>query len=102
MVKRFTSHYSGFTLGSLAAPNRRSNITMPDTYLLRPESADFLTERGFPTSKLTLQKYATTGGGPVYRIWGSRALYTPEDLLVWAESKLSPPRCSTSDSAEAA
>ena len=70
---------------------------MSNTYLLRPESADFLTKRGFPTSKLTLQKYATIGGGPIYRIWGSRALYMPEDLLSWAEAKLSPPRRSTSD-----
>ena len=36
---------------------------MPDTYMLRPEAAEFLTERGFPTTKNTLQKYATTGGG---------------------------------------
>ena len=36
---------------------------MSDTYLLRPEAAEFLTERGFPVSKLTLQKWATTGGG---------------------------------------
>jgi len=48
---------------------------MSDTYILRPEAANFLTERGFPTTKFTLQKYATTGGGPVYRIWGNRALH---------------------------
>ena len=72
------------------------------TYLLRPEAAKFLTERGFPTAKNTLQKMATTGGGPVYRIWGNRALYTGGDLLNWAEAKLSPPRRSTSDTPEAA
>ena len=70
------------------------------TYLLRPEAAEFLTARGFPTAKNTLQKMATTGGGPIYRIFGNRALYTPDDLLTWAEAKLSPPRRSTS--AEAA
>ncbi len=75
-------------------------MAMSDTaYLLRPESADFLTERGFPTTKFTLQKYATTGGGPVYRIWGNRALYTRDDLLAWAEAKLSVPRRSTSEAA---
>ena len=68
-------------------------------YLLRPESADFLTERGFPTTKFSLQKMATTGGGPVYRIWGNRALYLRDDLLTWAEAKLSPPRRSTSEAA---
>ena len=71
-------------------------------YLLRPESADFLTERGFPTTKFSLQKLATTGRGPVYRIWGNRALYTRDDLLTWAEAKLSAPRRSTSDATEAA
>jgi hypothetical protein len=75
---------------------------MSDPYLLRPESADFLTEHGFPTTKNTLQKYATTGGGPVYRIFGNRALYTPDDLLAWAEAKLSAPRRSTSDATEVA
>ena len=75
---------------------------MSDTYILRPEAAEFLTERGFPTTKNTLQKYATTGGGPIYRIFGNRALYTPGDLIGWAESKLSAPRRSTSDVTEAA
>ena len=72
---------------------------MSDNYLLRPEAADFLTDRGFPTTKNTLQKYATTGGGPVYRIFGNRSLYTPDDLLAWAKTKLSPPRRSTSEAA---
>ena len=69
------------------------------TYLLRPEAAKFLTERGFPTAKNTLQKMATTGGGPVYRIFGNRSLYTRDDLLAWAEAKLSVPRRSTSEAA---
>jgi hypothetical protein len=72
---------------------------MPHHYLLRPEAAEFLTERGFPTTKLTLQKLATTGGGPVYRIWGNRALYLRDDLLAWADAKLSAPRRSTSEAA---
>ena len=72
---------------------------MPHHYMLRPEAAKFLTDRGFPTAKNTLQKYATTGGGPVYRIYGNRALYTPEDLLDWADAKLSAPRRSTSEAA---
>ena len=73
---------------------------MSDTaYLHRPEAADFLTERGFHTTKFTLQKYATTGGGPVYRIFGNRSLYRGEDLIAWAEAKLSAPRRSTSEAA---
>lgn len=68
-------------------------------YLTRAEAANFLTRRGFKTSKNTLQKMATVGGGPTYRIFGIRALYTPPDLIQWAEEKLSPPRRSTSDAA---
>jgi hypothetical protein len=69
--------------------------------LLRSEAAEFLTESGFPTTKNTLQKYASTGGGPIYRIFGNRALYAPEDLLKWASEKLSSPRRSTSEAQEA-
>ena len=72
---------------------------MSDTYLMRPEAADFLTERGFSTTKNTLQKYATIGGGPIYRIFGNRALYKGEDLIAWAEAKLSAPRRLTSEAA---
>jgi hypothetical protein len=78
------------------ATNRRGLSQVSTTYLIRPEAAQFLTENGYPVSKLTLQKYATTGGGPIYRIFGNRALSKPTDLLAWAESNLSAPRCSTS------
>jgi hypothetical protein len=74
---------------------------MPKPYLLRSESADFLTDSGFKTTKFNLQKLASIGGGPVYRIFGNRALYTPEDLLKWASEKLSSPRRSTSEAHEA-
>lgn len=49
---------------------------MPD-YLDRREAADYLTRRGFKITRNTLQKMATTGGGPEYRIFGIRALYVP-------------------------
>jgi hypothetical protein len=40
-------------------------------YLTRAEAARYLTEvRGLPTTKGTLQKKATTGGGPDYDIYG--------------------------------
>lgn len=66
-------------------------------YLSRVEAAAYLTERGFPVAKNTLQKYATIGGGPKYYRFGNRALYTPDALLQWAEQKLSNPRVSTTD-----
>jgi hypothetical protein len=68
-------------------------------YLTRPEAACYLTERGLLVTKNTLQKFATTGGGPEYAIFGNRALYTPETLDSWAEARLSAPRRSTSEAA---
>ena len=56
-------------------------------FLTRSEAAEFLTENGYPVGKGTLQKIASTGGGPVYRIFGNRALYAPADLLMWAEKR---------------
>jgi len=65
-------------------------------YLSRTEASEFLTEKGFPVAKNTLQKYATVGGGPLYAKFGNRCLYQESQLLEWAESKLEPCR-NTSD-----
>lgn len=70
---------------------------MQPFYRDRREAADYLTARGYKTSWRTLQKLATVGGGPRYRIFGNRALYTDLDLDDYAESKLSAPRYSTSE-----
>ena len=56
---------------------------MQKPYLTRQEAADYLSERGLLIAKNTLQRYATTGGGPEYCIFGNRALYTPEVLDRW-------------------
>ena len=68
-------------------------------YLTRREAASHLSERGLLVSKNTLQKFATTGGGPEYCIFGNRALYTAEKLDAWAEARLSASRRSTSEAA---
>lgn len=68
-------------------------------YLTRHEAASYLSERGLLVTKNTLQKFATTGGGPEYAIFGNRALYTPESLDNWANAKLTKPRKSTSEAA---
>jgi hypothetical protein len=70
---------------------------MPKEYLTRPEAAQYLTQKGLPTSKNTLQKLATVGGGPDYSLWGNKALSTPRQLDAWAESKLRQPKQSTSE-----
>jgi hypothetical protein len=66
-------------------------------YLTRQESASYLSARGLLVSKNTLQKFATTGGGPEYAIFGNRALYTPQNLEAWAEARLTASRKSTSE-----
>lgn len=72
---------------------------MSKRYLTRQESASYLSQRGLPVSKNTLQKFATTGGGPEYAIFGNRALYTPESLDQWAQARLTKSRKSTSEAA---
>jgi hypothetical protein len=70
-------------------------------YLTRHEAALYLSELGFLISKNTLQKFATTGGGPEYSVFGNRALYAPKSLDAWAEAKLTASRRSTSEADDA-
>jgi hypothetical protein len=70
---------------------------MQSTYLNRAEQARYLNDRGIPVTKGTLTKFASTGGGPRYVIFGNKALSKPEWLDEWVESKMSAPRTSTSD-----
>jgi hypothetical protein len=67
---------------------------MPE-YLERPQAADYCTGKGLRVSKNTLQKMATTGGGPLYRRFGNRAVYATKDLDSWISEKLTAPRRST-------
>ena len=75
---------------------QKSQPNSTEKFLDRSEAADYLTSRGFKTSKNTLQKYVTVGGGPTYRRFGKRALYLASDLDAWVQQKLSSPRCSSS------
>jgi hypothetical protein len=68
-------------------------------YRTRSEAAAYLTGIGLPITKLTLQKYATTGGGPEYQVFGNKAVYTDEALDAWVAQKLRAPRRSTSEAA---
>ena len=72
---------------------------METRYISRAEAALHLTnQRGLRVSKNTLQKWVTTGGGPVYRRFGKIAVYLVADLDAWAEQKLSAPLLSSSGS----
>ena len=70
---------------------------MEKRFLTRSEAADYLTNSGLPVAKNTLQKLACLGGGPIYMIFGNRALYRPTDLDTWANGKLGSPRSCSSD-----
>jgi hypothetical protein len=74
--------------------------TVIERYRTRREAAAYLSSLGLPTSWRTLQKLATVGGGPRYRIFGRIAVYTDDDLHAHATSKLSAPRYSTSQAAQ--
>ena len=63
-----------------------------ERYLDRAEAAQHLSERGLSITKNTLQKMATTGGGPAYQRFGNRAVYTVAALDAWVKAKLTAPR----------
>jgi hypothetical protein len=59
-------------------------------YLTRRQLAAFLSQRGFPISKSTLDKLAMPSRGegpPAAGFWSNRALYDPSEALAWAKSR---------------
>jgi hypothetical protein len=69
----------------------------PDALLRRKDSAEALTESGYPTAEATLATLACRGGGPKWRRYGRYPLYRWSDLLGWAQGRLSPLVTSTSE-----
>jgi hypothetical protein len=69
----------------------------PDALITREQAAKALTAAGFPYAKTTLDTKASRRGGPPYQLYGKRSLYRWGDALAWAQSRLSTPRCSTSE-----
>jgi hypothetical protein len=66
-------------------------------YLRPNQAAQFLTEDvGLQTAVKTLAKLRCVGGGPSYQKYGSLVVYGPEDLLSWAQKRLSQKVTSTS------
>jgi hypothetical protein len=75
-------------------------MALPDTLdrlLTRRDAAEALTNAGYPTSPATLATLATRGGGPLFRRYGTRVVYRMDDLIAWAQSRLSAPMRSTSE-----
>ena len=68
-----------------------------DALLTRDQTAVALTAAGFPVKPKTLATKASRGGGPIYRMFGSRPLYRWGDALDWAQKRLTAPRRSTAE-----
>jgi hypothetical protein len=69
-----------------------------DALLTRDAVASALTAVGFPISGPTLATKATRGGGPKFQRFGRRPLYRWGDAVARANSRLSAPVSSTSES----
>lgn len=64
---------------------------------IRPQAAEYLTSRGFPITRATLESLVTRGGGPRYGKFGGRVIYRKEDLDDWADASFG---CIASTAAE--
>jgi hypothetical protein len=67
----------------------------PDALLTRDQTATALTEHGYPVKAKTLATKASRGGGPPYRLFGTRPLYHWGEALAWAKSRCTEPRFSS-------
>lgn len=68
-----------------------------DALLTRDQTAEALTNAGYPVKAKTLATKASRGGGPPYRLFGARPLYRWGHALAWAEARMGMPRVSTSE-----
>lgn len=59
----------------------------PDAVFTRDKAAATLTEFGYPVTEGALATLAVRGGGPDYRRFGKRVLYTWKDLIEWAKAR---------------
>lgn len=60
-------------------------------YLLRRRAAEYLGDRGIPTTAQALADQASRGAGPKYSIVRGRAVYTAEDLDSWLAAQIARP-----------
>jgi hypothetical protein len=87
------------TAPKVASPAEPPPANSGRAFIRRREAAEYLASIGLPIAFNTLQKLATTGGGPVFRKFGRWPVYRREDLEAWARSRLSKPKASTSQAA---
>lgn len=62
---------------------------MTKTLLRRSEAAAFLQQHYGAYTTATLARLAVQGGGPRWIKFGRFPLYSPDDLISWAESRMS-------------
>lgn len=55
--------------------------------MTREQLSKALTEHGYPLSVSSLSTFASRGGGPKYRKFGNRALYSLPTALAWARAR---------------
>jgi hypothetical protein len=60
-------------------------------YLIRRRAAEYLGERGIPTTRQSLADQACRGIGPRYAIVRGRAVYTAADLDSWLAEQIARP-----------
>ncbi len=65
--------------------------------LNRKEAARYLTDHGYKTAPGTLAVKACRGDGPPFVKYGPYPGYDPDDLLEWAQNRLSRKVCSTAE-----
>ena len=77
-----------------------SNIETIGKLMTRKEAArHIMFQYGIPMSPLTLDKYASQGGGPRFQKFSRRVFYDAREIEVWVKSRLTPFYQSTSDEA---
>lgn len=70
--------------------------------LRRDAAAEFIREHfSIPCSARTLAKFASVGGGPLYRYSGRFPIYDTADLMAWAAGKVGPKVGTFSEAREA-
>jgi hypothetical protein len=92
-----TANLQHLLTGGAVLETPLTSVANPDALLTRSATAAALTAAGFPIKSATLATKATRGGGPPYRLFGTRPLYRWADAIAWARSRLSAPIGSTSE-----
>ena len=76
--------------------DKNSSFGYAVQYLSPFQAADFLAQRGLGVARTTLAKLRCLGGGPPFHRYGRKILYRPDEILEWADQRISQSHLSTS------